>query len=84
MKSTSTRCWILPSCVDHLHHHHPVLEQSITSSWPHAGQPEKTINKRNIRTVEVVKTGYYKLEKKPMQLPQMLAQLAAEYRSIRI
>jgi biopolymer transport protein ExbD len=59
----------------------PLLEQSINLQLPRGGQPEKKIEKRNIRTVEVGQTGYYQLEKRPIQLPQMIAQLAADFRA---
>lgn len=59
----------------------PLLEQSINLQLPRGGQPERRINPKNVRTVEVGQTGYYKLEKRPMALPQMIAQLAADYRA---
>jgi len=58
----------------------PLLTQSIDLKLPRGGQPDKKLNKSDIRTVEVSNTGYYKLERKAMQLPQMIAQLAAESR----
>jgi biopolymer transport protein ExbD len=59
----------------------PLLTQSIELKLPSGGQPEKKIDPKNVRTVEVGQTGYYKLEKKPMQLPQMISQLAREFRA---
>jgi biopolymer transport protein ExbD len=59
----------------------PLLEQSINLKLPHGGQPDQQIEKRNIRTVEIGQTGYYKLDRKPMQLPQIISQLAGEFRA---
>ena len=59
----------------------PLLEQSINLKLPRGGQPEKTLNKSDIRTVEISNTGYYALDRKRIQLPQMIAQLAAEFRA---
>jgi len=59
----------------------PLLEQSINLKLPRGGQPEKQIEKRNIRTVEITNTGVYALDKKRMQLPQIISQLANEFRA---
>ena len=59
----------------------PLLEQSINLKLPHGGQPDQQIEKRNIRTVEIGQTGYYKLDRKPMPLPQIISQLAGEFRA---
>jgi len=59
----------------------PLLEQSINLKLPRGGQPDKQLNKSDIRTVEISNTGYYRLDRKTMQLPQMIAQLAAEFRA---
>ncbi len=59
----------------------PLLEQSINLQLPHGGQPEKKLNKSDIRTVEISSTGYYALDKKRTTLPQMIAQLAGEFKT---
>jgi biopolymer transport protein ExbD len=59
----------------------PLLEQSIGLKLPRGGQPEKQIDPRNVRTVEVSNTGVYALNKQRMQLPQMISQLAADFRA---
>jgi biopolymer transport protein ExbD len=59
----------------------PLLEQSINLKLPRGGQPDKTLNKSDIRTVEISNTGYYKLDRKAMQLPQLISQLAGEFHS---
>src|SRR5690242_18015920 len=58
----------------------PLLEQSITLQLPRGGQPEKQIERKNIRTVEISNTGVYALDKRQMSLGQMLSQLAGEFR----
>jgi biopolymer transport protein ExbD len=59
----------------------PLLTQSIELKLPHGGQAEKKLNKNDIRTVEISNTGYYALDSKPTQLPQLIYQLAMESRS---
>jgi biopolymer transport protein ExbD len=59
----------------------PLLEQSINLKLPRGGQPEKQIEKRNIRTVEITNNGIYALDRKRMQLPQIISQLASEFRA---
>jgi biopolymer transport protein ExbD/biopolymer transport protein TolR len=58
----------------------PLLTQSIELNLPRGGQTDKRLNKNDIRTVEITSTGYYKYESRPMQLPQLIRQLAQEYR----
>jgi biopolymer transport protein ExbD len=59
----------------------PLLEKSIDLKLPHGGQTEKNLDKSDIRTVEISNTGYYALDKRRMQLPQLIAQLAYGFRS---
>ena len=59
----------------------PLLTQSIELKLPRGGQPDKKLNKSDIRTVEISNTGYYKLDRKAMQLQQMISQLAVEFRA---
>jgi biopolymer transport protein ExbD len=59
----------------------PLLEQSINLKLPRGGQPDRQLNKSDIRTVEISSTGYYKLERKAMQLPQIITRLAGEFRT---
>ena len=58
----------------------PLLEQSINLKLPRGGSREKQLNKSDIRTVEISNTGYYALDKKRMPLPQIISQLAGEFR----
>src|SRR5205823_9043779 len=60
----------------------PLLEKGLDLSLPKAsGQPDKSINPRNVRTVEISNTGVYLLNKERMTLDQLLARLAGEYRA---
>ncbi len=59
----------------------PLLEQSIELKLPHGGTREKQLNKSDIRTVEIASGGYYKLDRRLMPLPQIIAQIASEARS---
>jgi biopolymer transport protein ExbD len=60
----------------------PLLEKSIDLKLPHGGQTEnQKIDPRNIHTVEITNTGVYALDKKRMNLAQLTAQLAGEFRS---
>jgi biopolymer transport protein ExbD len=59
----------------------PLLEQSINLKLPRGGQPDKLVNKRDVRTVEVSNTGVYALDKRRMPFNQLLAQLAQDFRA---
>ena len=58
----------------------PLLTQSIELKLPRGGKMDQKPNKNDIRTVEISSTGYYKFESRQMQLPQIIRQLALEYR----
>ena len=57
----------------------PLLEQSINMKLPRGGQPDKFLNKRDIRTVEVSVTGVYALDKQRMNLDQLITRLASDF-----
>ena len=59
----------------------PLLEQSINLKLPRGGQPDKSVNKRDIRTVEISNTGVYALDKQRMPFNELMARLAAESRT---
>jgi biopolymer transport protein ExbD len=60
----------------------PLLEQSINLKLPKGmGQPDKSVNKRDIRTVEISNTGVYALDRQRMPFNELLARLAAEFHS---
>jgi len=46
----------------------PLLEQSINLKLPVGGQPDKYLDKRDIRTVEISRQGGYTLDRRPMRL----------------
>jgi biopolymer transport protein ExbD len=59
----------------------PLLEQSIKVRLPEGGAPERKINPRDVRTVEISPQGTYSLERRPMSLPQVEANLAADFKA---
>jgi len=59
----------------------PLLEQSINLKLPRGGQPDKLVDKHDIRTVEVSATGVYALDKRRMPFDQMIMQLASDFRA---
>jgi len=60
----------------------PLLEQSINLKLPKGmGQPDKSINKRDIRTVEVSNTGVYALDRQRMPFNELMTRLAADFRA---
>jgi len=58
----------------------PLLEQSVSLKLPIGGQPDKRIDKRDIRTVEITPQGAYTMNKHLMKLNQIVAQLAQDFR----
>jgi len=56
----------------------PLLTQSMDLNLPHGGQPEKKLNKSDIRTIEISNTGVYALDSHRLSLGQIIAQLASE------
>jgi biopolymer transport protein ExbD len=58
----------------------PLLEKSIELKLPRGGQTEKKLDAKDIATVEITSTGVYALNKQRLQLPQLIALLAREYR----
>ncbi|MEI6390041.1 MAG: biopolymer transporter ExbD [Verrucomicrobiota bacterium] len=59
----------------------PLLEQSINLKLPKGGQPDAKIDQRDIRTVEITPQGAYRLDKMPMSLPQLEAELVKDYQT---
>jgi biopolymer transport protein ExbD len=59
----------------------PLLEQSISLKLPKGGEPDPKIDKRDIRTVEITPQGAYRLDKMPMSLPQLEAELNKDFRA---
>jgi biopolymer transport protein ExbD len=58
----------------------PLLTQSIELKLPGGGQPEKHLNKSDIRTVEISTSGQYWLDSNKMTLSQIITQIAGESR----
>ena len=59
----------------------PLLEQSINLKLPAGGRPDKPIDKRNIRTVEISPQGVYALDRRRMSLPQLEKQLVTDFKA---
>src|SRR5512141_1618930 len=57
----------------------PLLENSLPLKLPSGGQPEKSLQKRDFRTVEITTNGLYKLDKLWMKLDEIEANLVADY-----
>jgi biopolymer transport protein ExbD len=58
----------------------PLLEQSINLKLPTGGAPDiKKIQQRDVRTVEISSQGIYRLNRQQMSLPQIEAQLVADF-----
>jgi biopolymer transport protein ExbD len=58
----------------------PLLEQSINLKLPTGGQPDKRVDKGDIRTVEITPQGHYTLNKHAMKLNQLIAQLVQDFK----
>lgn len=59
----------------------PLLEQGINLKLPAGGRPDTTINKSDIRTVEIDPSGSYMLDRKRMSLNELEAALIAANRA---
>jgi len=60
----------------------PLLEKGLDLNLPPAkGQPDKPVNPRNVRTVDISNTGVYVLNKQRLGLDPLVAQLAGEFRA---
>ena len=59
----------------------PLLEKGFSVTLPKAGaQPDKQLKKEDIRTVEIDAQGSYLINKRPMKLEPLVAQLAQDYK----
>jgi biopolymer transport protein ExbD len=58
----------------------PLLEGSMQLKLPKGGQPAQTLQKRDFRTVEIDAKGQYSLDKQPLKLDQIEANLVRDYR----
>ena len=59
----------------------PLLEQALPLKLPAGGQPDKPINPRDVRTVEISAQGLYLLDRKPMRIEQIESALVSEHRA---
>ncbi len=59
----------------------PLLTQSINLKLPQGGRPDKTLDRRDIRTVEINTQGAYFLNKQRMSLDALEANLLKDYRA---
>lgn len=56
----------------------PLLEKGVELKLPKGGQTNSQINQKDIRTVEIDPRGIYSMNKRPMQLNQLVAQLVQD------
>ena len=57
----------------------PLLEQGLSLDLPGGGQPDRALDKEDIRTVEVDQSGGYMLGGESMSLEQVEQKLVADY-----
>jgi len=57
----------------------PLLEQSLNLKLPQGGQPDKPLDKRDIKTVEVSPQGTYMLDKQKMGIDELEANLKRDF-----
>ena len=57
----------------------PLLEQSLDVVLPPGGRADQTVQKSDVKTVEVSSTGIYTLSTRRMSLPQIEAELKRSY-----
>jgi biopolymer transport protein ExbD len=59
----------------------PLLEKGLALTLPKVGgQPEKQIDKRDIRIVEIDPRGGYSMNRRSLRLDQVIAQLVQDFR----
>jgi len=59
----------------------PLLDQGLNLQMYKGGQPDKRIEKNDIRTVEISATGVYALNRHPMSLDQIEANLVKDFQA---
>ena len=59
----------------------PLLEQSINIKLPTGGAPDKPVDQRTKRTVEITQQGTYLLDKRRLSLDQVESELQKAYRA---
>ncbi len=59
----------------------PLLEKGIEVNLPKVtGQPDKTVRRQDVRTVEITAQGVYSLKGRPIRLEQLIKELVADLR----
>jgi len=59
----------------------PLLEQGLNLKLPTGGKPDRPIERRDVRTVEVSPQGVFMLERKRLSLDQIEAALVQDFRA---
>jgi biopolymer transport protein ExbD len=59
----------------------PLIERSIDLTLPKGGKPDKKIEARDIRTVEINAQGRYVFQRQPMSLEQIERNLVKDYQA---
>jgi biopolymer transport protein ExbD len=59
----------------------PLLQKSIELNLPKGGSDAAKLDKRDLRTVEISPKGEYRLEKQPMPLAAIIAELVRDYKA---
>lgn len=59
----------------------PLLEQALPLKLPQGGRPDKPVDKRDIRTVEVSPQGTFVLDRRRVSLTQLETELIRDYRA---
>ena len=59
----------------------PLLEQSLELKLPKGGRPDRPMNERDVRTVEISPRGYYVFDGKPMTVAQIEKALVNDARA---
>ena len=59
----------------------PLLEHGLSVNLPEGGQPDRPLDKNDIRTIEVDRSGGYRLGGESMSLEQIEQKLVADHQS---
>ena len=59
----------------------PLLEQGLSLDLPGGGQPDRPLDKNDIRTIEVDQSGGYMLDSKAMSLEQIEQKLVVDHQN---
>lgn len=59
----------------------PLLEQGLSLNLPKGGRPDRPIERRDVRTVEVSPQGVFMLERHRMSIDQVEATLVRDFKS---